>query len=203
MEEILLGIAAIIIGYLLGAFPTAYIVTKLRKGIDIRDVDIGNMGGGSVLRQVGIWEGSLVIIVDMAKGAAAILIAQAIGVSFPWVLGAGFAAILGHDYPVYIKFRGGQGVATIIGIFFVITPFAIAVPFLAMGIVLLITRRKFTRLLFVSVCIISPLLPLSVWFIYKSEILLYYSLVIVILLIFKNRHRLKEIKVLKPRINKI
>ena len=203
MEEILLGIIAIIIGYLLGAIPTAYIVARLRKGIDIRDVDVGNMGGGNVLRQVGIWEGALVIVVDMAKGAAAILIAQAMGISLPWVLGAGFAALLGHNYPVYVGFRGGQGVACIMGIFFILTPLAMAVPFVAMGVPLLITRRKFPHFLFVTICIICPLLPISIWLFYGSEILLlYYALFIIAFLLFKSRRRLKELKVVISKFNK-
>jgi glycerol-3-phosphate acyltransferase PlsY len=196
----LLGIASIIIGYLLGSIPTAYIIAKVRKGIDIRDVDTRNMGGGSVLRQVGIWEGALVIIVDMAKGAAPIFIAQAFGVSLPWVLAAGFAAILGHNYPVYVGFRGGQGVATIMGIFFVLTPMAMSVISGVMGIVLLITRRRFTRFLFVMVCIMSPLLPLLAWLFYGSEMIVYYALVIIVFLLFKNRRRLKEVLVvLRPK----
>jgi glycerol-3-phosphate acyltransferase PlsY len=194
-------IASIIIGYLLGSIPVAYIIAKMRKNIDIRDVDTRNMGGGSVLRQVGIWEGAVVIVVDMGKGAAPIFIAQAFGVSLPWVLAAGFAAILGHNYPVYVGFRGGQGVSTIMGIFFVITPLAMAVIFGVMGIVLLITRRRFTRLLFVVVCIISPLLPLLAWLFYGSEMMIvYYALVIIVFLLFKNRRRLKEVLVvLRPQ----
>src|SRR4030042_1754102 len=167
----LLGVASIIIGYLLGSIPTAYIIAKMRKGIDIRDVDAGNMGAGNVMRQVGIWEGVVVIVVDMAKGAAPIFIAQAFGVSLPWVLAAGFAAILGHNYPVYVGFRGGQGVATIMGIFFVITPIAMAIIFGLMGIVLLVTPRRFPHFLFVMVCIMSPLLPLLAWLFYGSEII--------------------------------
>lgn len=189
----LLEIASIIIGYLLGSIPAAYIVARIRKGIDIRDVGVGNMGGGNVLRQVGIWEGAVVIIADMAKGAAPIFIAQAFGISLPWVMAAGFAAILGHNYPLYLGFRGGQGVSTIMGIFFVLTPIAMAFIFVVMGIILLVTRRRFTRLLFVSVCIVSPLLPIFIWLFYSSEILVYYALVIIVFLLFKNRHGLKEI----------
>lgn len=195
----LLGIASVIIGYLLGSIPTAYIVARMRKGIDIRDVDVGNMGGGNVLRQVGIWEGALVIIVDMGKGALAIYVAQLLDVSLLWVLGAGFAAIIGHNYPVFLGFRGGQGAATIMGIFFVLTPIAMAVIFGIMGIVLLLTRRRFTRLLFVMVCIMSPLLPLFVWLFYGSEIIVYYTLVIIALLLFKNRRRLKEVLIVLRR----
>ena len=189
----ILGIASIIIGYLLGSIPTAYIITKMRKGIDIRTVDIGNVGGGSVLRQVGIWEGVLVLVVDMAKGAATIYIAQALGVSMLWVFGAGFAAVLGHSYPVYIGFRGGQGVATILGIFWFLTPIAVAILFGIVGIILLVIRRKFPRVLFIIISILTPLLPVFIWIFYRSEIIVYYSLVFILFLLFKNRRRLKEV----------
>ena len=112
MTDIWLGVASIIIGYLLGSFPSAYIVAKLRKGIDIRDVDVHNMGAGATFRQVGIWEGLVVLFADVAKGAGAVLIAQAFGLSQLWLLGAGTAALLGHAYPIYVGFRGGQGVAS-------------------------------------------------------------------------------------------
>ena len=195
-------ISSIVIGYLLGSIPTAWIIARWRKGIDIRDVDVRNMGGGSVMRQVGIWEGAGVIVVDMAKGAAAIYVARAFEVSLPWELAAGFAAILGHNYPVFVGFRGGQGVATIMGIFFVIATYAMAAVFGVMGVILLLTRRKFTRLLFVFVSVVSPLLALFVWLFYGSGILLYYTLAIIVLLLLKNRRRLAEIKVLATLVKK-
>jgi glycerol-3-phosphate acyltransferase PlsY len=190
-------ILSIVIGYLLGSIPSAYLIARWRKGIDIRDVDVRNMGGGSVLRQVGVWEGIVVIVVDMAKGAAAIFSARALGVSLPWELAAGFAAILGHNYPVYVGFRGGQGVATIMGIYFVIAPYAMAAVFCVLGVILLLTRRKFTRFLFVIVSVVSPLLAFFIWLIYDSKMLLYYTLVIIVILLLKNRRRLAEIKILK------
>jgi glycerol-3-phosphate acyltransferase PlsY len=70
----LLGILSIIIGYLLGSIPTAYIVSRMRQGIDIRNVGSGNMGTANVIRQIGIHEGIFVAIIDVAKGASAILI---------------------------------------------------------------------------------------------------------------------------------
>lgn len=201
---ILLGITSIIIGYLLGSIPTAYIIAKLRKGIDIRHVDVGNMGGGSVLRQIGIWEGAVVIAVDMGKGAAAVLIAQALDLSVPWVLAAGFAAIVGHNFPVFLGFKGGQGVATIMGILFVLAPLAIGAIWLLLGVVILITRSNFIRYLFVIICIVAPLMPVSIWLFYGSEpqaiLLIYLILGIIALLMFKNRHRLKEIRIVKDKI---
>jgi len=190
----LLELAAILVGYLLGSFPSAYIITRIRKGIDIRDVDIGNVGAGSVLRQVGLWEGIVVIIVDMAKGGVAIFVAQALGISQLWVLGAGFAAILGHSFPIYIGFRGGQGIATIMGVFFVLTPVAMIINTVLIGVPLLITRR-----LFVSLYLIIPLYPLFIWIFDGSMVLVIYSLVILLYIGVRNLHRVKEVQAVFAR----
>jgi glycerol-3-phosphate acyltransferase PlsY len=183
----LLGAISIVIGYLLGSIPTAYIMGKARKGIDIREVDTRNMGAGSTFRQIGIWEGFVVFAVDAGKGAGAVLIAQALDVSQPFVLAAGFAAILGHSYPFAIGFRGGQGVSTIMGIFLVLTPEAMLIMLGVMGLALLLTRHVFSM-----TCIAAPFLPLLIWLFDKSAVLLCYSLVIIAFVLFRNLHRLKE-----------
>jgi glycerol-3-phosphate acyltransferase PlsY len=195
----LLGIASIIIGFLLGSFPSAYIITKLRKGADIRAIDhTGNMGAGAVFRQVGRWEGAVVAVADIGKGALAVFAAQAIGVSLPWVLAAGFAALLGHSYPPYIGFKGGQGVATIIGIFLVLAPKAMACTLGVLGLALLLTRHLFTM-----ACIAAPFLALFVWVFDGIGMVFYFSLVIIAFVLFKSRNRLKEfrIKLNKPKEN--
>lgn len=183
----LLGPVSIVIGYLLGSIPTAYIMSKVRKGIDIREVDTRNMGAGSTFRQIGIWEGFVVFAVDAGKGAGAVLIAQALGVSQPFVLAAGFAAILGHSYPFAIGFRGGQGVSTIMGIFFVLAPEVMLIMLGLLGLALLLTRHIFSM-----TCIAAPFLPLLIWLFDKSVMLLCYSLVIIAFVLFRNLHRLKE-----------
>jgi glycerol-3-phosphate acyltransferase PlsY len=186
-----LGIASIIIGFLLGSLPSAYIVTKLRKGTDIREIDYtGNMGAGAVFRQVGRWEGALVAVLDIGKGAAAVLVAQAMGVSLPWVLAASFAAILGHSYPPYIGFRGGQGVATIIGIFLVLAPKAMACTLGVLGLALLLTRHIFTM-----TCIAAPFLALFIWLFNGIGMVFYFSLGVIAFVIFRSRSRLKEFRI--------
>ncbi len=186
----ILGLAAILIGYLLGSIPSAYIITKLRKGVDIRDIDAGNVGAGSVFRQVGMWEGAVVSIADIAKGAAAILIAQALEVSQPWVLGAGFASILGHSFPIYIGFRGGQGVATVMGVFFALVPLAMVITLAPMGILLLFTHHIFSM-----VCYSAPFLPFFIWLFDGSLTLIIYSLAIIAFILFRNRHKLRNVRV--------
>lgn len=191
----MVNVAAPVIGYLLGSIPAAYIMAKWRKGIDIREVGVGNMGAGNVIREVGLVEGAVVAVVDIGKGAAAIAVAQfLLGVSQAWVLGAGLAAIMGHSFPIYIGFRGGQGVATVIGIFSVLAPLATLITLVPLGAVLLISRN-----IFASTLVMGPLLPLVVWLVEGSTTLTLYALGIVGLLVFRSRHRLREARAVVPK----
>jgi glycerol-3-phosphate acyltransferase PlsY len=185
---ILIAMALLIISYLLGSIPTAYIVARVRKGIDIRDVDVGNVGAGATFRQIGFVEGLLVLFVDVGKGAAAILIAQALGFDQIWVFAAGFAALLGHCYPVWIGFRGGQGIATLIGVFAVLAPWATLVVLVLIGIALLSIRH-----LFASVFIAGPFMPVMIWIFYGSLELVLYSIFIILFVVFKVISRWKEV----------
>ncbi|MBM3173575.1 MAG: hypothetical protein FJZ85_07715 [Chloroflexi bacterium] len=190
MNQLLLGLLAIFIGYLLGSIPFAYIVTKLKKGVDIRQVDpTHNVGAASVMRQVGKREGIIAGAGDAAKGAAAVLIAIAFQLSEPWVLAAGFAAVIGHGFPIYIRFRGGQGMATLVGIHFVLSPWA-ALTFLAlMGIILL-----FLRNIFLSLVVAGSTTPLFVWLYGGSVLLIAFSLFIVVYMVWRNYHGLVQFK---------
>jgi glycerol-3-phosphate acyltransferase PlsY len=185
---------AIIVAYLLGSLPTAYIVAKLRKGIDIREVGVGNMGGGNVIREIGVWEGAVVLIVDMGKGAAAIIIAQTLGLSQFWVFGAGFAAILGHSFPVYLGFKGGQGVATLMGVFFILSPLAMSITTGLIGLLLFFVRDFFS-----AVAIASPVFLVLIWYIDGSTTSFFYALFLTLFIIFRNRRRLPELKVTTSR----
>lgn len=182
------GIPSIIIGYLLGSIPTAYIVSRMRKGIDIRNIGSGNMGAANVMRQIGTHEGIFVATVDVAKGAGAILIAQALNVSDFWVFGSGFAALVGHNFPVFARFKGGRGSATIIGIFFVLAPEAILVT-LAIIAIPFFTTRKFMSALFIG----FGLLPLFVWLFEGSLQLVRYVLVINLFMLVRNLPDIKQI----------
>ena len=184
----LLGIPSIIIGYLLGSIPTAYIVSRMRKGIDIRNTGSGNMGAANVMRQVGTHEGIFVAIIDVAKGAGAILIAQALNVSELWVFGTGFAALVGHNFPVFAGFKGGRGSATIMGIFFVLAPEAILVT-LAIIAIPFFTTRKFMSALFIG----FGLLPLFVWLFEGSLPLVRYVLVIDLFMLIRNLPTIKQV----------
>jgi glycerol-3-phosphate acyltransferase PlsY len=188
------GLIAVIIGYLLGSIPAAYTMAKLRKGIDIREVGVGNMGAGNVIREIGLVEGLVVGGVDIGKGAATIFIAQALGAPPLWVLAAGFAAVLGHSFPVYIGFRGGQGASTAIGIFCVLTPLSTLIVLLPLGALMGATRQ-----IFASTLIIGPLLPLVVWLVSGEGMLVAYALFMVLFLLFRSRHRFREVQQIMGR----
>jgi glycerol-3-phosphate acyltransferase PlsY len=190
-----LGILSIIIGYLLGSIPTAYIVAYLRKGIDIRTVGTGNMGGANVMREIGAREGIFVCLIDVLKGMGAILIAHTFNIPDLWVFGAGFAALLGHNFPVFVGFRGGRGTATCIGIFLVLAHKATLVA-LVMVVIPFFATRKFPAAILIGValaCLGFTLLPLFIWLLEGSLMLVYYALAVGIFMLARNLPVIKQI----------
>src|SRR4030042_3712811 len=101
-------IVALLAGYLIGSFPTAYLVTRLRKGVDIREVGSHNLGAMNVFYKVGFPEGLLVLFIDIGKGAAGVALAEYLGMEVVVQMLAGAAVVLGHSFPVFLKFHGGK-----------------------------------------------------------------------------------------------
>ena len=189
------GILSIIIGYLLGSIPTAYIVVRKRKGIDIRNVGSRNMGAANVVREIGIYEGVFVMLIDIAKGAGAILIAQTLNISELWIFGAGFAALVGHNFPVFAGFRGGKGSATVIGIFLVLAPLSMLVTFVIVAIPFFATR-KFSAAILIGIALVVVafvLLPLFIWLFEGSLMLVRYVLPIGTFMLVRNLPGIKRL----------
>lgn len=117
---------AVTVGYLIGSVPFAYLLSR-RRGIDLRRVGSGNVGASNVLRTSGVRIAVLAMCLDSLKGAVAVLVAERL-VSSPGVpVAAGVASIIGHVYPMWLRFRGGKGVATAAGVFAIVTPSALAI----------------------------------------------------------------------------
>jgi len=113
-----------LISYLIGSLPTGYLVVRLTRGIDIRTVGSGSIGATNVRRALGQGWAVFVTIVDMSKGALALLLAAHAGTtSHELVAPSAFAAVVGHNYPIWLKFRGGKGVATTYGTMFFVWPY--------------------------------------------------------------------------------
>ena len=117
-------VAVVIGSYLIGSIPSGLIIGKLRR-VDIREYGSGNIGTTNVLRTLGARYGALVLIADVFKGVIAVLLARYIIGSPMSEMAAGFAAVAGHDWSLFLKFKGGRGVATSLG---ALLPMAMPAP---------------------------------------------------------------------------
>ena len=164
-------VLAIAIGYLLGSIPFAYIAGHLKKGVDIRQVGGRNMGALNVMREIGTSVGLAVLIADIAKGSVAVLIAHWLDLSLIWVFVAGFAAVVGHDWPIFLRFKGGKGAATTLGVLLALVPAEFAISLAIMAIIIVITSN--VRL---AIIVGLAFLPLIIWQLNGSGMLIAYSL---------------------------
>ena len=112
------------VSYFIGSLPTGYLVARIFRGVDIRTVGSGSIGATNVRRLMGLGWAVFVTLVDMLKGALALLLTVDSASSDPWLLSlSALAVVLGHNYPVWLRFRGGKGVATTYGTMFFIWPY--------------------------------------------------------------------------------
>ncbi|MDA9148932.1 glycerol-3-phosphate 1-O-acyltransferase PlsY [Synechococcus sp. AH-229-G18] len=108
---------SLLLGYLLGSIPSGWLAGRWLKDIDLRELGSGSTGATNVLRQVGKGPALVVFLIDVGKGAAAVLIARALGLG-DWIqVLAGLTALAGHIWPVWLGFKGGKAVATGLGLF--------------------------------------------------------------------------------------
>jgi len=166
-------ILAIVIGYLLGSAPFAYIAARLKKGVDIRQIGGGNVGALNTMREIGHAAGFAVLFADLAKGSIAVLIAQWLGLSLIWIFVVGFAAVAGHNWPVFLKFKGGKGGATTMGVLLALVPREFGISFAILVLVVVITSNVRLGMFIGFAC-----LPLIVWQFGGSGMLIGYSLVL-------------------------
>ena len=148
--------------YLLGSIPFGLILTKLFGAGDVRKSGSGNIGATNVARTAGTFAGVLTLFLDAAKGAIPVWLSSRLtGGNTTWMMLAGFAAIVGHCFPVWLKFKGGKGVATAAGIFLMLSPWAFAGSVLLFLVVALWWR--FISLASISAAAAMPLLIYFLW----------------------------------------
>lgn len=145
---------ALLIGYLVGSLPVGYLMTQVARGVDLRRVGSGNVGATNVYRAGGRGMAVAVMVVDVAKGAIAVLVAG----NGDHAVVAGAAAVVGHVYPVWLGFRGGKGVATAAGVFGVLSPWPTAIAAVVFGA--MVAR---TRLVSLGSMAAMLVLPISEW----------------------------------------
>ncbi len=164
-------IIAVVLGYLLGSIPSAYIAARIANGKDIRRLGGGNVGGLNTFREVGTKAAAAVGIVDLGKGAAAVAIAYwLLDVPQLFVMLAGLAAVIGHMWMVFLKFSGGKGMGTTFGALAVLMPIYGYWYGLLIFVVVIIIPFIITRNVALSMGIGILFLPLIVWLTTQAEL---------------------------------
>ena len=190
-------LALIILSYLIGSIPTALIISRRFYGIDIRDYGSGNMGATNTFRVLGSRYGTMVMVFDILKGMAAVMLYNFL----PFyvnndlertnlMLGLGLSAVIGHVFPVFAGFKGGKGVATLLGMVLAIQPL-IAVSCIGIFVLVLFL----TRYVSLSSILAAVALPICVLWIWNENELLYrvFALIVAILVVVTHQKNIGRI----------
>jgi glycerol-3-phosphate acyltransferase PlsY len=179
-------IIATLFSYLLGSIPTGYIIGSL-AGVDIREVGSGNIGATNVARVVGKKRGLLTLIADVTKGFLPVFVAARLGLSHTAVAVIGIAAFLGHLYPVFLKFHGGKGVATALGVLLALAPMATVVLLAVFGVFAITSRL-------VSLSSIAAALaaPIVLWFFAYPAIFIAMSAFLAVMIVVRHRGNIQR-----------
>ncbi len=187
-------VAIPVAAYVLGSIPFGLILAKLFGGGDVRKAGSGNIGATNVARVVGPLAGIVTLLLDAAKGAGAVLIAQKFSKdSATWMMIAAFAVLLGHCFPVWLKFKGGKGVATAAGMFSVLSPLACLGAVILFILVVIFWR--YVSLGSVSAAAAMPLLIYFLWAPHHAPPLAITigTVAVTLLIIYKHRGNLRRL----------
>jgi glycerol-3-phosphate acyltransferase PlsY len=181
-------IVIVIVAYLIGSIPFGYLIVRKKMGADIRQTGSGGTGATNVSRRAGKAAGVLTLILDAAKGCAAVLIAKAL-TGDDWVIAAAaIAALVGHIFPVWLGFRGGKGVAIGVGIFLVLAPIAL----LCAGVIF-VAIVALTRYVSLGSIIAAMLIPVFVWLQSDLRPLMTAAIVGAALIVFAHRGNIQRL----------
>ena len=162
----MMPLVAVVVAYLLGAIPFGYLLVKWKTGADVRGSGSGNIGATNVLRTTGRVAGVATLLLDVAKGYTAVWIASRLTAQDPlWMSAAALAVMAGHAYPVFLKFKGGKAVASLVGAFLCLTPGAIAAELIVFVVIV-----AWTRHISMGSIVGAATFPLAVWLIAKSPV---------------------------------
>lgn len=155
----------IVAAYLIGGIPFGYLLVRFTTGKDVRDLGSGNIGATNVLRTTGRGLGVLTLLLDIAKGYLAVwLMERATGGDIAWMSAAAFAVLMGHGFPIFLRFQGGKAVASFVGAFLCLAP----IPLLS-TIVLFVIVVAFSKYISLGSIIAAGMLPLAVWLVRRPE----------------------------------
>jgi acyl phosphate:glycerol-3-phosphate acyltransferase len=187
----MIGPLAVLIAYLIGTIPFGLLIVRLMTGKDVRESGSGNIGATNVLRTTGRAAGILTLILDIAKAFLAVWLADRLtGSSILWTSFAALAVLLGHAFPIWLKFKGGKAVATFVGAFAWLTP----VPLLAVFLIFILLVA-WTRYLSLGSIIAAGLFPLGCWMILHPDWpVLAAAIGAAVLVIWRHRSNIERIR---------
>ncbi len=181
---------AICVAYLLGSIPFGLLLVRWRTGRDVRASGSGNIGATNVLRTSGKALGILTLLLDTAKGSVAVLLAGSLTDGDPLALAASAVAVIcGHMFPVWLGFKGGKAVASALGAFAVLAPWAM----LATTIIFLALCWK-TRIVSLSSIAAAAVLPLGVWLLSHNLLFLAAAAIAAMLVIYKHKSNIARLR---------
>lgn len=152
-----LALGLVALAYLLGSIPTSYVIAKLARGIDLRQVGSGNVGGSNVYEHVGLWALLVVGVVDIGKALVPTALALWLGYGWGIAGAAGLAAMTGHMWSLYLRFTGGRGIGPMTGLLVVLAPVEYVFSLLIFGLGALLRRDSSVGLVGILV------LPVASW----------------------------------------
>ena len=180
-------VALVAASYFIGSLSPAYIVGRVMGGFDIREHGSGNAGTTNVMRLFGAKAAVLVLFLDLVKGMAAVLIGRFLGNEMTAVL-CGMAAVLGHNWPIMMKFKGGKGVATTMGVGFMINA-----PLAWIGLGLAIVIIMATRYVSLASIVCIPVWTLMLWATGAEMVHIYLGVALSLLAIVRHRNNINRI----------
>ncbi len=178
----------IALSYLIGSIPNGLIVGKFTKGVDIRQFGSKNIGATNVYRVLGPWPAFWVLITDIAKGVAGVYIGKAVLGTPPAALLGGIAAIAGHNWSLFLGFKGGRGVATALGVIAVLMPKVTAIVFAVWAVIVFLTR-------YVSLgsIVAAAIAPPLIWLFGERVEYLYFGFVAAAFVIVRHRPNIERL----------
>jgi glycerol-3-phosphate acyltransferase PlsY len=183
------ALVPVLLGYGVGSLPLGFLVAQQLRGIDLRRVGSGNVGAANVYRTSGVRLAILVVLIDIAKGAGSVMLAARLSAGANEPVTAGLAAILGHMFPVWLKFRGGKGVATACGAFWLLSPLATA---LAAGVFALTVAL--TRYVSLGSLAATAALPALAWLTREPAPVIAGGVVAALLIMVRHRGNLARLR---------
>jgi glycerol-3-phosphate acyltransferase PlsY len=187
MSDYMLPTVLIVLAYLLGSIPTGLLLGKF-YGIDVRKEGSGNIGATNLYRTVGRKVGIITLIGDCLKGMLPVLAVKFSSLPFEYAAWVGLAAFCGHVFSVFLRFKGGKGVATALGVFLALSPVAVGIAVMVFAVLMFIWR-------YVSLGSVSAaaVMPIAVWALNGGRVLSLVTMIIAVIVIIRHSENIKRL----------